>query len=416
MSSFLAGEGRSVRALATQAVAKGEALWRADFSGRARWLGRAFAALRDPTSQLGQRARAEVPKSSGLSEAMVAWALTSALGELTEERLLALAESVRPPHPDAHLARPGKLCALILAGNVFTASARGAALPLLFGWPVLAKASSDDDVFARLLKDALDESGPELSDAFAVVTFAGDERHHTNALLEQADAVVAFGSDRTLNEIRANLGATVSFVPHGHGLGAVFVDRPALASFEGARALARGLALDVAAYDQRGCMSPLVAWVVEGANVGLEAFAELVFAELEALRTTLPRGTLPIEIASAQLSFRGVGAMRGRLLEGDGFSVCCEERGPLRLSPGYRNLQILGLEDAAELPEKLAPLGVHLKALGVAGVRDKRALLRTLPARVAPRVCDVGTMQTPPPHALHDGLPAWEGLVRWAES
>jgi hypothetical protein len=416
MSSGLSSEGRSVRALATQAVARGEALWRADFPGRARWLGQAFAMLGSPRSKLGQRARAEIPKSSGLSEPMVSWALETSLAGLTEAHLLELARSVHPPHPGARLVRPGHLCALILAGNVFTAAARGAALPLLFGWPVLAKASSDDDVFARLLKDALDESAPELADAFAVVTFAGDEAHHTTALLEQADAVVAFGSDRTLNEIRANLGATVSFVPHGHGLGAAFVDTPALASLESAQEVARGLALDVAAYDQRGCLSPLVAWVVEGGKVGLEAFAELVFAELDALRANLPRGTLPIEVASAQLSWRGVGAMRGRLFEGDGFAVSCEEHGLLRLSPGYRNLQILGLEQAAQLPAKLAPLGVHLKTLGVSGVADREALVRSLPARVAPRVCGVGTMQTPPVHALHDGLPAWEGLLRWAET
>ena len=61
------------------------------------------------------------------------------------------------------------------------------------------------------------------------------------------------------------------------------------------------------------------------------------------------------------------------------------------------------------------PVPITLQTLGVAGVADKRELLSRMPARVAPRVCDVGAMQTPPLHALHDGLPAWEGLLRWAE-
>jgi hypothetical protein len=78
-------------------------------------------------------------------------------------------------------------------------------------------------------------------------------------------------------------------------------------------------------------------------------------------------------------------------------------------------LQLLGLATPAELPHKLAPLGVHLKCLGVAGVPDLRALLSTLPARVAPRVCALGSMQTPPLQTLDDGLPPWEGLVRWTE-
>src|SRR5690606_18646432 len=176
---------------------------------------------------------------------------------------------------------------------------------------------------------------------------------------------------------------------------------------------ARALAFDAAAYDQRGCMSPLVAWVAQGEELGVEPFAELVHAAFDRLRTELPRGPLPLDVASAQLSWRGIGAIRGRLLEGDGFAVSCEEAGPLRLSPGYRNLQLIGIEGAHALPSKLAPLGVHLKCLGVAGAHDLDALIAALPNRVAPRVCPLGSMQAPPLHALQDGVPAWEGLVRW---
>ncbi|HEY6877874.1 MAG TPA: acyl-CoA reductase, partial [Polyangiales bacterium] len=89
--------------------------------------------------------------------------------------------------------------------------------------------------------------------------------------------------------------------------------------------------------------------------------------------------------------------------------------GPLRVSPGYRNLQVLALPDASQLAPRLAPLGVHLKALGVAGVPDLRAFASTLPARTAPRVCPLGQMQTPPHDASHDALPPYEGLLRWID-
>jgi hypothetical protein len=382
----------------------------------ATWLAKAFALLADPQHLLGQRARTEIPASAGLSAPMVAWALEHALGVLTGAGLLAFERGIAKPHPTAERVRPGQLLVLVLAGNVFTASARGAALPLLLGWPVLAKASSRDDAFPRLLEGALRESDAELAQAFRVVTFPGEEEARNAVLFEQADAVSAYGSDRTLNAIRAQLGATVSFIPHGHGLGAAFIGSAALTDFTRARDAARGLALDVAAYDQRGCMSPLVAWVAHDANVSLDHFGELVHAELEALRLSLPRGPLPMASASAQLSWRGIGAIRGTLLEGDGFSVACEDAGALRLSPGYRNLQLLGIESIQDLPHKLAPLGVHLKCLGVAGVANLRSVLALLPARVAPRVCPLGSMQTPPLHALHDGVPAWEGLVRWSET
>ena len=339
---------------------------------------------------------------------------------LTFEVLRALEQSPPAPHARAVRARPGRLCVVVLAGNVVTGAARAVGWPLLFGWPVLAKASSGDDTLARLLEAALAESDPELGDAYRSITYPAEHESLNAALFEQADAVAVYGSDRTVNTLRAQLGATVSFLAHGHGLGAAYIARDALHARDAAQLAARGLALDVAAYDQRGCLSPHVAWVERGGLVSPEHFAELVHAELSLLATTLPRGTLPLDSASAQVSWRGIGAMRGTLLEGSGFAVSYEDSGPLRVSPGYRNLQVIALDDADQLTTKLAPLGVHLKCLGFAATpataEELRVrLLRLLPARVAPRVCRVGEMQCPPVHALHDGLPAWEGLLRWTD-
>lgn len=410
----------ALRSLASDVARAGERLHRAGPERRARWLASAFAHLSRADSELGREARTVLAAGSGLSEPMVEWALENALAPLTFEVLRELERSPQPPHPQALRARPGRLCVVVLAGNVVTGAARAVGLPLLFGWPVLTKASSGDDTLARLLEAALAESDPELGDAYRVITYPAEREELNAALFEQADAVAVYGSDHTVHSIRAQLGATASFIPHGHGLGAAFIARSALAARETAQLAARGLALDVAAYDQRGCLSPHVAWVERGGLVSPSHFAELVHAELSLLRTTLPRGRLPIDMAGAQLSWRGVGAMRGTLLEGDGFAVSFEDAGPLRVSPGYRNLQVIALDSAAQLADKLAPLGVHLKCLGFAGSlatsRDELvALARALPARVAPRVCTVGQMQRPPVHALHDGLAPWDGLLQWTD-
>jgi hypothetical protein len=410
----------AIRTLANDVVRAGERLHGAGPERRARWLASAFSHLSRTDSELGREALSVLVASSGLSEPMVEWALDSALSPLTYDVLRELEQSPRPPHAQALRARPGRLCVVVLAGNVVTGAARAVGLPLLFGWPVLAKASSGDDALARLLEAALAESDPELGDAYRVITYPANREDLHAALFDQADAVAVYGSDGTVHTIRAQLSATVGFIPHGHGLGAAFVARGALAAQETAQLAARGLALDVAAYDQRGCLSPHVAWVERGGSITPSHFAELVHAELSLLCTTLPRGKLPIDAASAQLSWRGIGAMRGTLLEGDGFAVSFEEAAPLRVSPGYRNLQLIALDSADQLPDKLAPLGVHLKCLGFAGSpassRDElTGLARTLPARVAPRVCPVGQMQHPPVQALHDGLPPWEGLIQWTD-
>jgi hypothetical protein len=337
------------------------------------------------------------------------------LAGVGEGALLSWERAIPLPCPRAVRARPGALCAVVLAGNVFTAAVRGVVLPLLLGMPVLAKSAARDDAFVHWLKRALDRVDRDLAAAYQAITFASEDQACTALLLQQADSVIAYGSDATLSAIRAQLRPTQGFVGHGHGLGAAFVDHAVLQTRSDAQAAAQALALDVAAYDQRGCMSPLVAWVASGQPITPEVFSELVFQALGALAQSLPRGPLPFDVASAQLAFRGLAAMRGRLFEGDGFAVAYEADGALRIAPGHRNLQVLDIANADALAPQLAPLGIHLKCLGIAGVLDPAALLQSLPPRMAPRVCALGGMQRPKLDALHDGVSAWEGLVRYSE-
>lgn len=403
-----------LRALTNRIVNAGDTLWHAGAARRAAWLSKAFAQLASAQGGLFTSALEQVPQSTLLSREMVQWALESALAPLDQQALLALHDRAPLPSARAIRARPGRLCVVVLAGNVFTAAARAVAMPLLFGMPVLAKAASDDASFVRLLHRALRDADRELGEAFQTVTFASQDEAQSSVLFEQADVVSVFGSDNTLNTIRAHLSATVSFVGHGHGLGAAFIDGGVLQERARAQRAAEQLAFDIAAYDQRGCMSPLVAWVRDEQPISPEHFAELLHHALSALDRQLPRGPLPIDVASAQLSFRGIAAMRGSLWEGSTHAVAYEGDGPLRLAPGYRNVQLLTVPSVGALCERLAPLGVHLKCLGVAG-SEVRELVAQLPARVAPRVCEVGAMQTPKVDALHDGIPAWEGLLRYVE-
>lgn len=406
---------RSLRAGTTQTIGKGTALWQAGAPRRARWLARAMATLRDGQTPLGATLRAQLAHRCGLSAEMIAWALDSCLGQFTEPALAAIDARCTAAHPGLSRARPGQLAVVVLAGNVFTAAAHGLGMPLLFGWPVVAKSSSQEDVFAPVLEIALSMADPELAGSLRAVSIGSDDDTGTRVLFEQADAVSVYGSDQTLNAIRAQLSATVSFLPHGHGLGVALVGRRALDTESHARDAAARLARDVAAYDQRGCLSPHVAWAIRGGHVPPLRFAKLVFEALDALRVSLPRGALTMAASSAQLSWRAQAAMRGTLLEGDGFSVAHETGGHARIGPCYRNLLLLELDAESELPSKIAPLSIHLKSLGVAGLDDHALLLASLPARSAPRVCALGTMQTPPIDALADGLFPWDGLVRFID-
>jgi hypothetical protein len=405
-------DASSVQGRAARLVEEGARLRAIGLEQRADSLARAAAHLSALGADPGAIAR--LAESSGLGAEMTRWALETTLASVRPEALVALGRAaLEPAHPGAR-AVPARLSALVLSGNVLTAPVRAMFVPLLLGVPVLAKASSRDDLLPRLILEALDAAGGGLAEGCDVVTLAGDSSV-TATLFDQADVVSVYGSDATVRAVRASAPATAEVVAHGHGLGVVYVDGVP-ASGEPLSSLGRAIGEDVAAYDQRGCLSPHVVYA-RGTDADGERLAEAIHDALAALATERPRGALPLASGAAQVQWRGVAAVRGTLLEGDGFSVSYEAEHPRRLSPGYRNVAVHRCEGVAALAEALGPLGVHLKALGFGGEAiDPAALARALPPPLAPRLSPVGTMQTPPIDALADGRAATYGFVRYVET
>ncbi|MEM9192042.1 MAG: acyl-CoA reductase [Myxococcota bacterium] len=399
----------SLRAKAAELASHALALRSISLEQIADALANAAALLRNADSDIGQRARRDLPKSSGLDSKMVAWALDVSLGEFTQEKLL---EAWHRWQPASLPTQSPRLTVQLLAGNVFSASFSAIALPLLARSPVIAKASVRELAGPLLFAEAIRASDADLGMAVEVVSFARSDPSLLRALVSQADVVGVYGSDRTLADIRASLPATTHFQPHGHGLGVAHVSRDVLEDDALAQDAARGLALDVAAYDQRGCLSPHAAFIEAKSERAGEIFCERVFEQLGTLHAELPRGSLPMSVGAAQLQWRGVAASRGTLLEGDGFAVSYEGDGPLRLSPGYRNLGVYLVKDQGRFFARLAPLGAHLKAIGTS-VDQVPVLRRDIPPPLAPRISTLGTMQKPPLGGPADGLNPFAGLCRF---
>ena len=378
-------------------------------------LAHAAAALSDASSPHGARARRLLPPSTALSPEMVDWALVTSLREVSRERLLTLLRSAGSPLVNAKPAMPS-LASVVLAGNVFTASIRPIFVLLALGVPIVCKASSHDDVFPRLLAEALNQIDAGVGGALGVCAFPGGTIPLEEALFEHADVVVVYGSDETVGALRARVKPTTRLVEHGHGVSVAFVGGAALSGTAAAAAASKRLALDVAAYDQRGCLSPHVAFVQRGGAIGPDEFAESVHRELSALGETLPRGPLPVDIAAAQMQWRGTMAVLGRLHEGRAHAVARLEAGPLRAGPGWRNLLLLDSDGPEDVARQVAPLGVHLKSIGVAGDDgDFQRLADALAPPFSPRLCSLGSMQMPGIESLADGASPLDGLVRWME-
>lgn len=402
-------EEAALRAAIDRLEESGHALRERDPASIAEALARAWELIADPELAPGRAARELLPASTDLSLPMVAWAIATTFERAGARELEEAARCVQPR--EGTIAAPPRLAVLVLAGNVFTACVQPITFALLSRAPVLVKASSRDDVLPRLFHAALAEADPAIADACAVVSFAGGTPALEATMLSRADVVSAYGSDATLTAIRARIGASTTFVGHGSGLGAGYVS--AIADEASAREIASAFALDVAAYDQRGCLSPHAIWVERGGAIEAPAFAELLSEALGERERELPRGALTPEAAAAQLQWRGVAAARGRLFEGDGWAVSYEATSALRISPGWRNVLVLDAADRAAFAEAVLPLGAHLKVIGATG--DRLAIARALSAPLCPRICAPGMMQRPSLLSLADGLPPWHGLSRAIE-
>jgi hypothetical protein len=378
----------------------------------ARGIDGALALLFDPRTELGGGLRRALPESTGLTGPVIEWGIEAAFGAAGRDSMLRSVRMVEAGDERGYA--PPRLTVVVLSGNLFTAPLRAVAIPLLVRSPVLAKASSADGVLPRFLKEALRESDPELAAFYEVVEFARDEPDLGAALFSCAEAVSVFGDDETVRAVRAAIGPGVRFSAHGHGLGAIYVPAACLSDEAGALAVVRAAALDVAAYDQRGCLSPHVVCVGSGGAVDGEGFANLMAAEgLSGTEASLPRGRLTVEAAAAQMQWRGVAAARGRLFAGDSFAVSYEGRAGLRPSPGFRNVGVYDCRGEEELADRLSVFGAHLKALGVAGgIEEQTRVAHALRPGSSPLVTAAGEMQRPAFDAPVDGEPDAVALMR----
>jgi hypothetical protein len=373
---------------------------------RAKSLEAGCALLLDAESGLGCELRQKLAQSTGLSAPVIELGLETTLPLFTRDSLLSLLDSARPSRGDGDARPPSAPVVVVLAGNVFSAAARPLLFPLLCGRAVLAKASSEEDVFPRLLQRALAAVDPALAQACAVVTFGRQDEAAERILSAGARVISVYGDDETIAGFAARLAPGARLLAHGHGFGAAFVAKSSLGSSNRASTAASALAYDVLAYDQRGCLSPQAVLVERGGAVDTAGFATLLHEVLEAATELWPVGDVPAHAKAELLQWRGVAAALGTLHAGPSSAVSYEGARALRPSPGYRHVTVYDCADLAQLRARAQKLGPRLKALGV----SERALVAEL-GELAPYVSQLGAMQTPPLGAHLDGLHPLEGLL-----
>jgi hypothetical protein len=304
----------------------------------------------------------------------------------------------------------------VLAGNVPGVSITATIRALLVRSGVLCKLPEGEPgllpLFARVLSDA----DPLLGRSIAATWWSGASfpaawREWT----KWAGRAVVYGGDAAIEAVRANLPAHTGVISYGPktGIAVVLPDSD--------RGAASGLARDICAYDQQGCVSPRLVYVVADSPW---PFVEHLAAALGE-QTTLypppdPTTEEAVAIRAARAAFEFGGHEHGHLAvetPGDGleWTVLIGQEPETRAEALPRVVWVHPVPDLETLGEVLRPLEGRIQALGYSGTAGLEKLT-ALGARLSvSRVAPFGSLAWPPPDWRHDGRHQLLPLVNWTD-
>lgn len=237
-------------------------------------------------------------------------------------------------------------------------------------------------------------------------------------LLRRAEVIIAFGSDATMENLRAQTRPQQKFIAHGHALSLLWIPEPNRLTPR----LARGCAVDVLTYDQLGCLSPQAIYVPPGTDI--ETLGAKLARALEThWRRIKRKPTRPLTTAARITEARDMAHALGHRIwlppkNHPGWTLIHDPAPDFQPSPLHgviylRKVALSGLSAA------LAPVKGRISTVGIAGKtsagnsssRWEKAFLNL----GVSRFCPAGLMQFPLLTWHHDGRPTLADMVTWID-
>jgi hypothetical protein len=344
-----------------------------------------------------------LPAAAGFSRETVREGLLRGLAPLTGA---ALRDLVRAELGASERARASGFdaTALVLAGAIPMPTLLAIVAPLALRSAVVVKSSVHDPVTAARVARSLAERDPLLGACVERVEFRGGDAACAAALCA-ADCVVASGSDATIAALAARVAPPRRFVGYGHRSSLALLGPEATRGEALARA-AQGLALDVALWDQLGCLSPVSVHAIDSDPNAADRVANALAEALERAEARWPRGRIEIEAAAAVARERAEAEMRAaaapqalRVLAsaGTAWTVVREADAAARPAPRHRFVRVHPAADVEAGLGALRPDAAHLAGVALAGFGAATgALAGALVDLGASRICAPGSLQAPP--------------------
>jgi hypothetical protein len=381
---------------------------------------------RDPNSGWRRDLEDRLPAATGFTAPLVREGLRRALHDWTGNALRELATRELGPIDALDSASHSRISgfdttAVLLAGSIPMPSLLALIAPLAVRSPVLAKAASRDPLTPHLVAQSIAKVDAELGRCIRIVDFAAADEDCTHALLE-ADCVCATGSDATIASVQSQVRPPRRLVVDGHRLSIAAVVPPE--SADRRIDLAERLAVDVALWDQLGCLSPIAVFAVDPEPSRAAALGEALAVALANAEKDWPRGPIDASTAHAIAQQRAEAELRraaGRAIavhvsDSTAWTVIVEDGPELRPAPLHRFIRVVPVADPKHLLDAIEPLGAHLAAVAIEGFGEGAAELAHALANLgASRVCVPGSLQSPPLDWRHGGRGVLAPLARFTD-
>jgi acyl-CoA reductase-like NAD-dependent aldehyde dehydrogenase len=397
-----------------------------------RAIGAAAASLTNSNHPLHQLALEWIPSTTGYSPAMTQEVLERMARDWSELALLELlsTELGDPARLDGFLRdeqtnRASMAIGPRITGHIFSGNVPGVAVTslvraLLVKSASFGKMASAEPVLPVLFARALAEVDPKIAKALVLTWWPGGTEELDCTLVEQCDAVVVYGGAEAIDSARRYARSDTKLVLHGPKLSLGLIG-PEAPNTQVAKDAARAVAM----FDQQGCVSPHVIYIVAEKRAAAE-FARSLASELRALAADLPRGRLrteeavAIQQARAAAEFRAIGGSEIELHADDNlaFTVVYDATPAFEASCLNRFVYVKPLAAARALAQLLEPFAALLQSVAIEGFTPEETndLAIALARRGVTRITTFAALPWPAADWHHDGGagPIRE-LVTWCD-
>lgn len=304
----------------------------------------------------------------------------------------------------------------VLAGNVPGVAITATIRALLVRSGVLCKLPGSEPGLLPLFARVLADEDPLLGRCIAATWWAGDSFPVAwREWAKWAGKAVVYGGDLAVETVRRSLPADTDLVAYGPrtGIAVVLPDSPPSA--------AAALAADVCAYDQQGCVSPRLVYVVgDSPRSFVEKLASALEDETRMRPPPEPTAAEAVAIRAARTAFEFSGYEDGRSAvrsprDSLAWTILSSEAPAIRTEPLPRVVWVHGVADLEALEEALRPLEGHVQTLGYCGSEELEGLAALAARLSVSRVAPLGSMAWPPADWRHEGKYQLLPLINWTD-